>query len=327
MLNCIETSGMYKLSDVCELHSFALILCSIQSDCVRWLVVWLVDQELMLVRADKFRGTDKRMQTSFKFRPSMNVWLMPINDCKGTTFAWKKNFWRWTINLHRFDQIWPDCGQVWVGQECNLKGACHPNSESCGGKADNPAASQTEHSIEIRFAGEKVSNNNFHSWLPHHFKVALNLLQTKPSSFVPQRLDTLPEDLQARVRQVKFGLFLKSWKHIYNCRWGRKKRSEEGRSGMEGTKSQFLCPVEVKLAMKRFEIFNLDCYCSHVGWYACIRWVLPFWQKYWRRERRRERRSKSSALTLVHKPTDGIFQMPENCCNRLHLIKLKEHKQ
>ena len=59
MLNCIETSGMYKLSDVCELHSFALILCSIQSDCVRWLVVWLVDQELMLVRADKFRGTDK----------------------------------------------------------------------------------------------------------------------------------------------------------------------------------------------------------------------------------------------------------------------------
>ena len=42
----------------------------------------------------------------------------------------------------------------------------------------------------------------FHNW--DFKKVALNLLQTKPSSFVPQRLDTLPEDLQARVRQVKF---------------------------------------------------------------------------------------------------------------------------
>ena len=51
-------------------------------------------------------------------------------------------------------------------------------------------------------------NKDFHS--PFE-KVALNLLQTKPSSFVPQRLDTLPEDLQARVRQVIFDVWLKSF--------------------------------------------------------------------------------------------------------------------
>ena len=46
-----------------------------------------------------------------------------------------------------------DCGQVWVGQECYLKGASHPNPESGGGKADNTAIAQTQFTTEIRFAG------------------------------------------------------------------------------------------------------------------------------------------------------------------------------
>ena len=33
-----------------------------------------------------------QIQTSIKFRPSMNDWLMPTNDCKETTFALRKNF-------------------------------------------------------------------------------------------------------------------------------------------------------------------------------------------------------------------------------------------
>jgi len=61
-------------------------------------------------------------------------------------------------------------------------------------------ATQTQKVVEAKLTIQQLHKLN--SQLKSDLQVALNLLQTKPSSFVPQRLDTLPEDLQARVRQV-----------------------------------------------------------------------------------------------------------------------------
>jgi len=61
-------------------------------------------------------------------------------------------------------------------------------------------ATQTQKVVEAKLTIQQLHKLN--TQLKSDLQVALNLLQTKPSSFVPQRLDTLPEDLQARVRQV-----------------------------------------------------------------------------------------------------------------------------
>jgi len=61
-------------------------------------------------------------------------------------------------------------------------------------------ATQTQKVVESKLTIQQLHKLN--TQLKSDLQVALNLLQTKPSSFVPQRLDALPEDLQARVRQV-----------------------------------------------------------------------------------------------------------------------------
>ena len=110
----------------------------------------------------------ERSSLVIKFKPASNsgkVWTLgwcPQTIAKKQHLPWgktskgekliKASTKRDIIDLITI--IWcSDRGQVWVGQECNFKGACHPNPESGGGKADNTAVAQTQHTTEIRFAG------------------------------------------------------------------------------------------------------------------------------------------------------------------------------
>lgn len=60
-------------------------------------------------------------------------------------------------------------------------------------------ASQTQKVVEAKLSIQHLNRENVQ--LKSDLKVALNLLQMRPSSFVAQKLSSLPEDLQGRVKQ------------------------------------------------------------------------------------------------------------------------------
>ena len=60
-------------------------------------------------------------------------------------------------------------------------------------------ATQTQKVVEAKLTIQQMHKQN--SQLKSDLQVALNILQMKPNSFVSQKMDSLPEDLQARVKQ------------------------------------------------------------------------------------------------------------------------------
>jgi len=60
-------------------------------------------------------------------------------------------------------------------------------------------ATQTQKVVEAKFTIQQLNKENFQ--LKSDLKVALKLLQNKPSAFVNQKLASLPQDLQTRVRE------------------------------------------------------------------------------------------------------------------------------
>jgi len=61
-------------------------------------------------------------------------------------------------------------------------------------------ATQTQKVVEAKLTIQQLHKQN--TQLKSDLRVALNILQMKPNSFISQKLETLPEDLQCRVRQV-----------------------------------------------------------------------------------------------------------------------------
>lgn len=64
-------------------------------------------------------------------------------------------------------------------------------------------ATQTQKVVEAKLTIQQMHNQN--TQLKSDLHVALNILQMKPHSFVSQKMDSLPEDLQSRVRQHNSG--------------------------------------------------------------------------------------------------------------------------
>jgi len=60
-------------------------------------------------------------------------------------------------------------------------------------------ATQTQKVVEAKLTIQQLHKQN--TQLKSDLQVALNILQMKPSSFISQKMDSLPEDLQCRVRQ------------------------------------------------------------------------------------------------------------------------------
>ena len=60
-------------------------------------------------------------------------------------------------------------------------------------------STQTQKVVEAKLTIQQLHKQN--TQLKSDLQVALNILQMKPNSFVSQRLDSLPEDLQLRVKQ------------------------------------------------------------------------------------------------------------------------------
>jgi len=60
-------------------------------------------------------------------------------------------------------------------------------------------ATQTQNVVEAKLTIQQLHKQN--TQLKSDLQVALNILQMKPSSFISQKMDSLPEDLQCRVRQ------------------------------------------------------------------------------------------------------------------------------
>ena len=60
-------------------------------------------------------------------------------------------------------------------------------------------STQTQKVVEAKLTIQQLHKQN--SQLKSDLHVALNILQMKPNSFVSHRLDSLPEDLQLRVKQ------------------------------------------------------------------------------------------------------------------------------
>ena len=64
-------------------------------------------------------------------------------------------------------------------------------------------STQTQKVVEAKLTIQQLHKQN--TELKSDLHVALNILQMKPSSFVSQRVDSLPEDLQLRVKQQQSG--------------------------------------------------------------------------------------------------------------------------
>ena len=64
-------------------------------------------------------------------------------------------------------------------------------------------ATQTQKVVEAKLTIQQMHKQN--TQLNSDLHVALNILQMKPNSFVSQKMDSLPEDLQCRVRQHNSG--------------------------------------------------------------------------------------------------------------------------
>ena len=64
-------------------------------------------------------------------------------------------------------------------------------------------ATQTQKVVEAKLTIQQMHNQN--TQLKSDLHVALNILQMKPHSFVSQKMESLPEDLQSRVRQHNSG--------------------------------------------------------------------------------------------------------------------------
>jgi len=60
-------------------------------------------------------------------------------------------------------------------------------------------ATQTQKVVEAKLTIQQLHKQN--TQLKSDLQVALNILQMKPSSFISQKMESLPEDLQSRVRQ------------------------------------------------------------------------------------------------------------------------------
>ena len=73
-------------------------------------------------------------------------------------------------------------------------------------------ATQTQKVVEAKLTIQQMHNQN--TQLKSDLHVALNILQMKPHSFVSQKMDSLPEDLQSRVRQHNSGKIDKNQRNV-----------------------------------------------------------------------------------------------------------------